>query len=132
MKKRFFLHISLLVTSLSMAGCATSRNTDGSVDACKLTKPPKESYVIELPHGMGRSFTYPDLSKGVGNYTGCLKTWLNDSILTSLKLDNGAVIYAEITEPDKESVVCEFNKNGTLVKGNSSICSEYAKLPTNQ
>lgn len=138
MKKLLFLYISLLITSLLMASCATSRNTDGAVDACKLTKPPKEAHVENAGH-VGRSFTYPDITTIPNNYSGCIKVWLGDYglpptnyfLLYSMQFKKGHASRVEGYEPsdDDETVklvlVCEFDENHLLIKGSRGDCTDY-------
>lgn len=130
MSARQFLYTAVLLTCLLVIGCATTQSNDVKIDACKLTKPPQDSYVMEIPHG-GYSYTYPDLSKGIGSYTGCVKTWFGDDdyLLQTMWFVNGSISRAELMEPYKEKVICEFDGNKLLIKGSDEDCKGYAHLP---
>ncbi len=132
MNKHQSLYVWLLAVTLAIVGCATPRNPDGTINACKLTEPPKESYIAAAGH-VGRSFTYPDPRKIPTNYSGCVKAWLGDynpnskSVLVlSVKFDGGLVSRIETFNPNKNTTiaVCEFDKNESLLTGPSDDCLE--------
>ncbi|MDD2834497.1 MAG: hypothetical protein PHD12_10845 [Methylotenera sp.] len=136
MNKQKMLYVWLLITSLFMVGCATPRNTDGIVDACKLTKPPKEAHTGELVH-VGNIFIYPDPKKTPSNYSGCVKGWIGDSsqkantiLVLSTKFNGGLVSHIDLFDTDGAiALVCEFDNNEklikeTLVKKNYEDCTE--------
>lgn len=72
MNKHAVLYVLLLIASFSVVGCVTPRDSDAAIDACKLTKPPKDAYTEYTPH-MGQSFVYPNPKELPPTYTGCLK-----------------------------------------------------------
>ncbi len=127
MNKHKMLYVWLLITSLFMVSCATPRNPDGTIDACKLTKPPKESVVEDMPH-MGEMYKYP--GKLPANYSGCKKIWINNQLLFSIVVNNGNVSRIEFFDPDGEKVpqVCNYDKDRKLIKGSSSECAAYGEL----
>lgn len=129
MKKYIILYIPLLITSLLMAGCATSRNTDGAIDACKLTKPPKEAYTEYTPH-MGQSFVYPDPRKLSDTYTGCLKWWIEDRLFFTYYLNNGFKYRIDFYDPDNNmiKITCEYDKSKNLTAGPPDECLPYEDL----
>lgn len=129
MRKHQFLYTGFFITSLLVNGCVTTHPNDAKIDACSVTKPPKDSHVMEVPHG-GYSYTYPDLSKGIGNYTGCVKTWFGDDyyLLQTLWFVNGSISRAELMEPHEEKVTCEFDSNKLLIKGSYEDCKSYTNL----
>jgi hypothetical protein len=127
-------HIGFSVFSLFLASCATPRNSDGTIDACKLTKPPKEAMIENAGH-LGRMYGYPDLTKVPDNYSGCQKTWLgsyNDSPANSylfifIQFNEGVVSRIEFPRSlsdDRVSAFCEFDKNGNLSKKSSDECKK--------
>ena len=113
-----------------MAGCATSRNTDGATDACNLTKPPEKSKVKNAGH-LGLSLTYP-AEVNIG-YNGCRKVWLADynasdvyELQAIIKYDNGFIYEVELfDEEKKQSEICKFDKNKTMIVGSTEHCSPY-------
>gem|GEM_PF-1502734 len=122
MNKRYFLHAWFFIASFLIAGCVTPRNPDGSIDACKLTKPPKEAHVAEAGHSF-RSFTYPNPYNIPSNYTGCIKGWLGDYsshpstlLVFSMRFDGGLLTSADAYDPDGLVATCEYDKNEMIVK----------------
>lgn len=116
------LYALLLITSLFMVSCATPRNADGTIDACKLTKPPKEAHVAEAGHNW-RWFSYPNPYEIPSNYTGCVKGWLGDYsahpdtfLVESIRLDDGLVSKVEYHDPDGLVTSCEYDKNEVIIK----------------
>lgn len=113
-----------------MAGCATSSNTYDSLDACKLTKPPKESKVKNAGH-LGQSFTYPTVV--TEGYSGCRKVWLTDynssdtyELQAIIKYEHGVIYEVELfDEEKKQKEVCKFDKNKTILAGSPEHCSSY-------
>jgi hypothetical protein len=117
MNKNKLLCIVYTVFSLLLVSCATLHNPDGTIDACKLTKPPKEAEIVNVGHA-GRVVGYPNLTKVPDNYSGCLKTWLdsdgslaNSLLIISAQFTDGSVSHIEFTEPDTDKIVCEFDSN---------------------
>lgn len=112
-----------LITSLFMVSCATPRNSDGIVDACKLTKPPQDAHTGELVH-VGNIFIYPDPKKTPSNYSGCVKGWIGDSsqkantiLIFSTKFNGGLVSHIDSFDTDGAiAVVCDFDDNENLIK----------------
>lgn len=129
MKKLLFLYISLLITCLSMVGCATSRNPDAATDACKLTNPPKDAYTEYTPH-MGQSFVYPDPRKLSDTYTGCLKWWVEDQLFFTYYLSNGFKYRIDFYNPDDnlKKITCEYDKSKNLTAGPADQCLPYEDL----
>ena len=122
MNKHKNLYVWLLISSFLLVSCATPRNPDGTIDACKLTKPPKEAHVAEAGHNW-RWFTYPHPEKVPSNYTGCMKGWLGDYsshpetfIVLSVQYNNGKVSQAESFEPDRLVASCTYDKNEVVIK----------------
>lgn len=111
-----------------MVSCATPRNPDGSIDACKLTKPPKEAVKYET-HA-ANLLEYP--ATIASSYNGCQFIWISDfygvdkhHLLAKLKFKNGLLSHVESFEPKEEKLTCEFDKNKLLVKGSASDCLPY-------
>jgi hypothetical protein len=139
MNNQKILYIWLFITSLLLSGCASSRKTDDTIDACKLTEPPTDAYVTDAGH-LGRSFTYPAPIKIPANYSGCVKGWIGDDgsppksfLVASIRFNNGLVSYIESFDPDGVVVICEFDGNEmlikeTLIKKHYAGCMEL--LPT--
>jgi hypothetical protein len=105
-----------------MVSCATPRNPDGTIDACKLTKPPKEAYIANAGHSF-RSFSYPNPYEIPSNYTGCAKGWLGDYtanpksfLVVSMRFDGGFLTSADAYDPDGLVASCEYDKNEMIVK----------------
>ncbi|MGB7816887.1 MAG: hypothetical protein WBL28_11120 [Methylotenera sp.] len=122
MNKHKMLYVWVLISSLFMVSCATPRNPDGTIDACKLTKPPKEAYIANAGHSF-RSFTYPNPYKIPSNYTGCVKGWLGDYgsnpkhfLVAFTRFDSGLVSKVEYHDPDGLVTSCEYDKNEVIVK----------------
>jgi len=122
MNKRYFLHAWLLIVSFLMTGCVTPRNPDGTIDACKLTKPPKEAHVAEAGHNW-RWFSYPNPYEIPSNYTGCVKGWLGDYssnpkhfLVLSIRFDSGLVSNVESYDSGGIIASCMFDKNETIIK----------------
>ncbi|MDD2834494.1 MAG: hypothetical protein PHD12_10830, partial [Methylotenera sp.] len=95
---------------------------DGTIDTCKLTKPPKEAYVENAGHSF-RSFTYPNPYKIPSNYTGCAKGWLGDYgsnpksfLVISMRFNGGLLLSAEAYDPDGLVASCEYDKNEMIIK----------------
>lgn len=123
MKKNIILYISLLTSSLLIVSCATPRNSDNTIDACNLTKPPKDAHTGKLVH-VGNIFIYPDPKKTPSNYSGCVKGWIGDSsqkahtvLVLSTKFNGGLVSHIDSFDTDGAiAVVCDFDGNEKLIK----------------
>ncbi|MDD2834490.1 MAG: hypothetical protein PHD12_10810 [Methylotenera sp.] len=129
MNKHSIFYIWLLIASFFMVGCATPRNPDGTIDACKLTKPPKEAYTEYTPH-MGQSFVYPNPTKLSDTYTGCLKWWVEDRLFFTYYLSNGFKYRIDFYDPSNymKKITCEYDKNKNLTVGPPSECLPYEEL----
>ena len=127
MHKYALLYVLLLIASFSVAGCATPHNSDAVIDVCKLTKPPKEAGVKDLPH-MGKMYKYPE--KLPVNYSGCKKIWINNQLIFSIIINNGNVSSIEFFDPNGEKApeVCSYDNNRMLTKGSSSECTAHGEL----
>ena len=127
MNKYAVLYTLLIITSFSVTGCAEPRTSDDRIDACKLTKPPKEAVVKDLPH-MGEMYKYP--GKLPVNYSGCKKIWINNQLIFSIIINNGNVSRIEFFDPDGEKApeVCNYDNNRMLIKDSSSACTAYGEL----
>jgi hypothetical protein len=121
------LYAWLLTPCLLMAGCATPHKPESTIDACKLTKPPKEAVIDDIPH-MGEMYKYPGALPD--NYSGCKKIWINHYLAFSIIVNNGSVSRMEFIDPDGEgeTEVCNYDKNKKLMKGSSSKCTAYSEL----
>lgn len=122
MNKHKILYAQLLIACLLLVGCATPRNADGTIDACKLTKPPKEAYTENAGHSF-RSFSYPNPYKIPSNYTGCVKSWLGDYgsnpkhfLVAFAQFDSGLVSKVESHDPDGLVTSCMFDNNEVITK----------------
>lgn len=123
MNKHKILYVWLLISSLFMASCATLRNPNGTIDACNLTKPPKDVHTGELVH-VGNIFIYPDPSKTPSNYSGCVKGWIGDSskkantiLVLSAKFNGGSVFHIDSFDTNGAiAVVCDFDDSERLIK----------------
>lgn len=130
MNKQKMLYVWLLITSLFMVACATPRNTDDIVDACKLTKPPSEVKVKNAGH-LGQLVGYP--KEIPSKYNGCRKVWLTDygslsryELFAIFHFNDGLINQVELFDEDKNiKEVCEFDKNKTLTNGPLEHCSSY-------
>lgn len=136
MNKKNLLWCATLLLSFLMLGCATHKNTDvsanGSIDACKVRKPPENQDVLI----MGDSFSYPNILNLANDYTGCVKNWIGDNekhpppyhyfIIGSKQFKNGHLIKTESYEIDfsgrtnKVERTCHFYENGELIADKSA------------
>lgn len=130
MNKHKMLHVWLLIISLFMVSCAIQRNSDSTIDACNLTKPPKEA--IKHETHAANLLEYPATIADC--YNGCQIIWISDfygldkhHLLAKLKFKRGLLSRVESFEPKEEKVTCEFDKNKSLIKGSTSDCLPYDK-----
>ncbi|MFA7350501.1 MAG: hypothetical protein WC009_07040 [Methylotenera sp.] len=75
MNKHKMLYIGLLMTSFFMVSCATPRNPDDAIDACKLTKPPDKSAQGYFPPHAYPMRLFP-VAPG-DSYSGCQWIWIS-------------------------------------------------------
>ena len=129
MNKNAILYVLLFIGSFSVAGCATPRNPDEIIDACKLTQPPKDAYTEYTPH-MGQSFVYPNPKELPSTYTGCLKWWVEDHLFFTYYLKNGFKYRIDFYDPnnDMKKITCEYDKNKNLILGPLDECLPYEEL----
>lgn len=127
MNNHKILYIWFFITCILLSGCASPRKTDDSIDACKLTEPPQEAVVKDIPH-MGKMYKYP--GKLPINYSGCKKIWINNQLIFSIIVNNGNVSRIEFFDPDREKAteVCNYDKSRKLINNSSSECTAYSEL----
>lgn len=119
----------LLACSLLAACAAAPHKAEGTIDACKLTKPPQEVKIKDASH-LGKTATYPvNISR---NYSGCRKVWLVDynqslyALSAIINYKQGLISSVELfDEENNQKEVCGFDKNKTLIKGSAENCSPY-------
>lgn len=120
--------LTILLGCTLLAACAaTPHKAEGTIDACKLTKPPKDAVVQDIPH-MGEMYKYPGALHD--NYSGCKKIWINQYLAFSIVVNNGSVTRMEFIDPDGEgeTEICNYDKNKKLLEGSSSKCTAYSEL----
>ena len=112
-----------------MVSCATPRNPDDTINACKLTQPPKEAGLKAAGH-LGWSATYPAVIP-LG-YSGCRKVWLLDFNQDAYEL-NAIISYKQgliykvglLDEERHLKEVCKFNQSKVLIEGVTEHCLSY-------
>lgn len=121
---------ALLIACFFMISCATPRSSDGTIDTCMLTKPPKESKIKDAGH-LGGLLGYP--KEIPNNYSGCRKIWLTNydsssiyELFAIIQFNKGLISKVELFDAENnQKEVCEFDKNKVLTKGPLNHCSSY-------
>lgn len=75
MNKNIIFHVWLLITGIFMAGCVSTRNANGTIDTCKLSKPPAKSAQGYFPPHAYPMRLFP-VAPG-DNYSGCQWIWIS-------------------------------------------------------